>query len=185
MAKIHKNMIVRGLKGMLGDQMVFKTDKAGRPIVCNKPVFAEDRVFTPAQRAQQERFRAARAYARQAKDLEIYKAKAAGTPQTPSNVAMMDWFHPPEILEIDLPVWTGQPGQMIRIRAVDDVMVRQVCVVIMDESGEIRENGEGVRGEGDWWVYRTTMPVPESGKVLVRAEDLPGHITERTKKPER
>lgn len=191
MAKVHKNVMVRGLKGKFGEQMVLKTDKAGRTIVCNKPVFAEDRVFTPAQQAQQERFRAARAYAKQAKGLEIYQAKAAGTPQTPSNVAMTDWFHRPEIVEIDLSSWMGQRGQVIRVRAVDDVMVKKVEVVILDETGEIREKGEGVReegdretgvrGEGDWWAYCTTTPATKGSKVLVRAEDLPGHAVERVK----
>ncbi len=92
MAKVQNNVMVRGLRGLFGDQMVLKTDKAGRTIVSNKPVFRADRVFTPAQRAQQERFRAARVYARSVKHPEIYQAKAAGTPQTPSNIAMSDWF---------------------------------------------------------------------------------------------
>ena len=36
---------------------------------------------------------------------------------SPSNIAMADWFHPPEIKEIDLSAWTGQAGQSIRIQA--------------------------------------------------------------------
>jgi hypothetical protein len=95
MAKVQNNVIVRGMTGLFGDQLVLKQDKAGRTILSNRPHFDENRVFTPAQRAQQERFRAARAYAREAKNLEVYQAKAAGTPQTPSNVPMTDWFHPP------------------------------------------------------------------------------------------
>jgi hypothetical protein len=157
---------------------VLKRDKAGRTILSNRPHFRADRVFTPAQRAQQARFRAARAYAREAKDLDVYQAKAAGTSHTPSNIAMMDWFHPPEILEIDLANWTGQAGQVIRIRAVDDVQVRQVSVAILDESNAELEQGLATLNGGNW-MYWTTVAATRRAKVLVRAEDLPGHVTEK------
>jgi hypothetical protein len=111
MAKVRNNVVVRGLSGSFGDQMVIKIDKAGRTIVSNKPEFDENRVFTPAQQAQQERFREARAYANGAKDQEVYVKKAEGTPMHPSNVALADWFHAPEIKEIDLSEWTGLAGQ--------------------------------------------------------------------------
>ena len=181
MARVSDNVMVRGLRGLFGDQIVIRIDKAGRTIVSTKPEFDEDRVFTPAQRAQQERFRAARAYARGAKNLEVYQAKAQGTPQTPSNIAMTDWFHPPEIREIDLSAWTGESGQLIGICAMDDVQVTQVRVAIMSESGVVLEQGaasdDTVAG---WWTYRTTTSVTGNIKVLVSAEDLPGHITQRT-----
>ncbi len=179
MAKVHNNVLARGVSGLLGDQLVLKRDKAGRTILSNRPHFSENRVFTPAQRAQQERFRAARVYAREAKNLEVYQAKAAGTPQTPSNVAMTDWFHLPEIREVDLSNWTGQAGQLIRVRAVDDVQVRQVSVVILDESDAVLEQGPATAEDGDRWVYRTTVTASAPTKVVVKAEDLPGHITER------
>ena len=181
MAKADRNVMMRGLQGSVGEQVVLKADKAGRTIVSNKPVFREDWVFTAAQCAQQRRFRAARAYARGAKHLAIYQARAEGTPQTPSNVAMTDWFHPPEIREIDLSEWRERAGGVIRVRAVDDVMVKQVWVTILDEAGEVVEEGEGVRGEGDWWAYHAAVPAAGNLKVLVRADDLPGHQTEIVK----
>jgi hypothetical protein len=178
MAKVQNNVMARGVVGLFGDQLVLKRDKAGRTILSNRPHFRADRVFTPAQRTQQERFREARAYARETKNLEVYQTKAAGTPQTPSNVAMTDWFHPPEIREIDLSNWTGQAGQTIRIRAVDDVQVKQVSVAILDESGAVLEQGLAAPEEGDWWTYRTTTDETGYPRVQVCAEDLPGHVTE-------
>lgn len=179
MAKVKNNVIARGIVGLVGDQLVLKRDKAGRTILSNRPHFSEDRVFTPAQQAQQERFRAARAYAREAKHLEVYQAKAAGTPYTPSNVAMTDWFHAPEIREIDLAGWTGQAGQGIRIWAVDDVQVKQVSVEILDESGAVLEQGLAAPEDGECWIYRTIADATGLASVRVRAEDLPGHVTER------
>ncbi len=63
-------------------------------------------------------------------------------------------------------------GGCIRIRATDNVMVASVKVIILDEEGEVRERGEGVKGKDDWWEY---MPGAE-GKVVVEARDLAGNM---------
>jgi hypothetical protein len=150
--------------------------------VSNKPEFDENRVFTPAQQAQQERFREAAAYAKDAKDLAVYAVKAEGTPMHPYNVAMADWLHPPEIKEIDLSDWTGQAGQYIRILAMDDVQVAQVSVVITDEQDAVLEQGAAIKDDASpWWIYTTKANMSGNPKVLVAAEDLPGHSTEMMK----
>ena len=51
---------------MLGDQLVFKKDKAGRTVISYKPNFDENRMFSPAQQTQQEAFREAIAYGKSA-----------------------------------------------------------------------------------------------------------------------
>ncbi len=182
MAKVRNNVVVRGLSGSFGDQMVIKIDKAGRTIISNKPEFDENRTFTPAQQAQHERFSEARAYAKNAKDLEVYAQKAEGTPQSPTNIAMADWFHAPEIKEIDLSAWTGLAGQTIRIRAMDDVKVTEVTVVITNEADAVMEEGTAVEGENAWWTYTTHEDLDGMvPKVLVSVKDLPGHITQMTK----
>jgi len=183
MAKVRNNVIVRGLSGSFGDQLVMKIDKAGRTIVSNKPGFDENRVFTPSQKAQQEKFREASVYARDAKDLPVYATKAEGTPMNPYNVALADWFHAPEIKEIDLSDWTGQSGQVIRIQALDDVQVKQVGVVITDENDAVLEQGAATKAEGGWWTYQTHAAAIGNPKVLVAAEDLPGHIAQMVKSP--
>jgi hypothetical protein len=94
---------------------------------------------------------------------------------------MADWFHPPEIKEINLSEWNGQVGQLIRVQALDDVQVQKVSVVITDESDVVLEQGLADPEDGGWWVYRTTTSSSGNPKVLVAAEDLPGHVTEMTK----
>ncbi len=181
MAKVRNNVIVRGLSGSFGDQMVIKIDKAGRTIISNKPEFDENRQFTPAQQAQHEKFREARAYAKDAKNLDVYVAKAEGTPMSSSNVAMADWFHAPEIKEINLSAWTGEIGQVIWVQALDDVEVQQVSVVITDENDVVLEQGLAGKEDGSWWTYKTTATASGNQKILVAARDLPGHITQMTK----
>ena len=75
MAKVRNNVVMRGLSGSFGDQMVITIDKAGRTIVSNKPEFDPNRIFTPEQITQQKTFREAAAYA---KGQPEYIAKADG-----------------------------------------------------------------------------------------------------------
>ncbi len=182
MAKVRNNMMVRNLSGAVGEQFVIRKDKAGRTIVSNMPDFDENRPFSEAQLAQQDAFKRAAAYGKAAKGQAVYVAKAAGTPMHPSNVAMADFLHKPEIKEIDLSGWNGQAGQTIRIEAEDDVQVKQVTVVITDEAGTVLEQGAAVAaGDGLWWNYTTTKAASGTPKVVVSAEDLPGHIGKMTK----
>ena len=69
MAKVRNNVVMRGLSGSFGDQMVIKIDKAGRTIVSNKPEFDPNRQFTPQQLDHQEAFREAANYAKVAKEI--------------------------------------------------------------------------------------------------------------------
>jgi hypothetical protein len=181
MAKVRNNMLVRGLSGAVGEQFVIRKDKAGRTIVGNMPEFDENREFSEAQVAHQEDFKEAAAYGKGAKGQDVYVAKAEGTPMTPYNVAVADWFHEPEIKDIDLSGWNGQAGQTIRIEAVDDVQVKQVTVVITDETGTVLEQGAAVQADSLWWTYTTTKAASGTPKVIASAQDLPGHIAQMTK----
>lgn len=180
MAKVRNNVVIRGLSGSFGDQMVIRIDKAGRTIVSNKPEFDENRQFTAQQLAHQAAFRDASEYAMSAKGQEEYAAKAEGTPMSPYNVAMADWFHAPEVTDVDLGAWTGQAGQKIHIQAADDVKVTQVTVVITDESDVVLEQGSAEQSAIGGWEYITTATASGSPKVIVSVQDLPGHIAKMT-----
>ena len=180
MAKVRNNIIIQGLSGSLGDQLVIKQDKAGRTIVSVSPSLDPNRTFSEAQLERQDKFREASAYAKDAKGEEVYVERAKGTPQTPSNVAMADWFHAPEIVEIDASAWNGAAGEVIRVKAVDDVQVTQVNVVITDGAGVVAEQGQAVDAGALWWHYTTTATAPSGAKIVATARDLPGHIAEMT-----
>jgi hypothetical protein len=93
---------------------------------------------------------------------------------------MADWFHAPEIADIDLGGWTGKAGEAIRVKAIDDVQVKEVKVVITDEQDTVIEQGVASNG-GEWWTYVATAAANGSAKVLVSATDLPGHVAQMTK----
>ena len=178
MAKVRNNIVMKGLSGSLGDQLVFKQDKAGRTIVSVKPSFDPNHTFTDAQKQVQENFRDATTYAKSAKTQEEYVDKANKTAHSAYNVAVADWFHAPEIKEIDVTAWHGTAGEIIRVQAVDDVKVTQVMVVITDGAGTVLEQGAAEPAEGAWWNYTATVTDPSASRIVVTARDLPGHIAE-------
>src|SRR5689334_22680233 len=101
MAKVHKNVVIEGLSGKLGDQLVFRRLRDGRTIVCAKPDFS-NRALSVDQVAHHKKFREAAAYARQAARTEpLYAQLAAGTMKTAYNIALADFFHPPVIERIE------------------------------------------------------------------------------------
>jgi hypothetical protein len=169
---------MQGVKGTLGDQLIFKKDKAGRTIISVMPTFDEDRMFSMAQQAQHQAFREATAYAKDQTNNPIYLAKAEGTPLNAYNVAVADWFNRPEILEIDLKGWSGEAGQVIRMRVQDDVLVKHVAVAIADEADNVLEQGPAVEVGALWWEYTTTATASGNARVMVVALDTPGHTTE-------
>jgi hypothetical protein len=183
MAKVRLNALLESIRGQIGEDLVLKRGRDGQIILSRKPTFPEDREFSPAQRAHQARFRAAAAYAKAAARQEpIYAELARKRRQTAYNVALSDWFHPPKIVVVDRTGWTGQAGQEIRVLAEDDVAVRRVEVEILAGNQRL-EAGEARPERGPWWVYRTTADCPPVGvRLVVRAEDLPGHVAEVAEK---
>ena len=151
--------------------------------VSPKPAKIEMRPFvkrfhiTEAQRAQQERFQEATAYAKDAARTEpIYAEKAEGMAKSAYNVAVADWFHSPEVREIDLSGYTGEAGETVRAKVADDMKMERVNVLIATEGGTVVEQGEMSREWGLWYTYTTTANCPPGpAKVVVTGLDLPGH----------
>ncbi|HSA99905.1 MAG TPA: hypothetical protein VLE49_04590 [Anaerolineales bacterium] len=169
MAKAKRNMVVRGISGTVGKDLVFRQMRDGSTIVSGKPDFSH-RVFSHGQLTHQSRFQQAAAYARAAaKTNPIYTELAQGTTKTAYNIALSDWFNPPVIHESKC-----QNGHIL-VNATDNVLVTRVLVTILDEEGEIREKGEGIRAEGDWWEYVSAR----EGRVRVEAWDLAGNVARR------
>jgi hypothetical protein len=176
MAEAKLSFPIEELSGLLGGQLVFKRDRAGRTIVSRKPNF-ENRVFSAEQKQHQSRFQQAAAYAKTAaKTQPIYAELAAQTIKSAYNVAVGDWFNPPAVSQIDLSAYTGQAGQTIRARVTDDVRVSRVGLVIFSGEEAVVEQGEMAAEEGDGYSYTTIAGCPAGeARVVVTGVDLPGH----------
>jgi len=166
MAKVRNNPVVRGINGSLGN-LVFRQMPDGSTYISGKHDFSR-RKLSQGQQDHHSRFQRAVMYARDAaKSQPIYAQLAAGTILSPYNIALSDWFHPPVIHEVKC-----EEGRIL-VNATDNVLVVRVFVTILNEEGEIREKGEGLRGEGDWWEYGSAT----EGRVRVEARDLAGNVT--------
>jgi hypothetical protein len=165
MAKVRANVLVRGLSGAVGGQVVLRHMRDGSTVVADMPDFS-NRKFSQKQKDHQSRFQRAAAYAKDAAQrYPIYAELAAGTLKNAYNVALSDWVHPPVIHKIE------RSEGYIRILASDNVMVTKVQVTILDQEGNVVEKGEGVRGEGDLWEYASCA----QGQVMAEAWDLAGN----------
>ena len=178
MAKSLNNIVMHGASGKLGNQIVFRQGKGGQTIIAVKP--AAGRTFTPTQLTHQEAFRYAIAYAKSAKDETAYITKAQGTTMSAFNAAVADWFTKPQVLEIDASNWTGEAGEIIRIKAQDDTSVTQVRVVIHAASGTTLEMGNAVQADGLWWQYTTQAQTAgdPNPRITATVQDLPGNTHE-------
>jgi hypothetical protein len=167
MAKVKKNMMLKGLSGSIGPDHYARVTKNGKTIISHKPDFG-NRQFSEAQLNHQSGMKTAAAYAKVAsKDNPIYTKKAAGTSKNAYNLALKDWFKAPEIDSMD---W--QNG-LIRVSATDNVQVTKVVITVLDHDGQSLEQGEAELVMGVWWDYRAV----NKGRIQVEAWDFAGNVT--------
>lgn len=180
MAKIKNNIVIHGLSGMLGKQVVVRRQRNGGYILSAAPHHGERKV-SEAERAHRERFRQAILYAKGAKEAPEYAEPAKARGQSSFNVAVADFLHPPEIQNIDLSSYKGGTGETIAITATDDVLVKTVGVLIAADDGALVEKGSAVRSttNPNQWLYKTTTTAPSASvKIVVDVADLAGQVAE-------
>jgi len=176
MAKVNGNVAMSNLQGAIGRELVIKRDKFGNTIVAAHPRINPNRVPSAAQLAHQLAFRSAVNYGHAMKADPVYLNKALGTPHSPFNLAVADWFKPPQVVNIDLGGYTGLAGQVIHVKAQANVLVTAVTIVITNADGSTLEQGPATSTDSLSWAYTTkSAAVGAHPKVQATAWDLPGH----------
>jgi hypothetical protein len=166
MAKAARNILVRGIRGSLGN-FVFRQMRDGSTWISVTPDFSR-RKFSKGQKDHQSRFKEAAAYARHASKIHpIYAELTKGTTKNAYNIALSDWFNPPVVHRIE------RKAGRIRVEASDNVMVTKVLVNILDEEGKVLEKGEALHKnpKTKWWEYATDT----DGQIVAEAWDLAGN----------
>ncbi len=179
MAKQTNNVVTHGLSGKIGDLLIFRQWN-GKTIVSSVP--RQPKTVSDKQKQQRERFQNAVLYAQSAVAAEGLKEQyAAGAQKGKSafNIAVADFLTAPDIRQIDLSEYTGQPGGKIHITISDDFAVTTVSVSITNADGTLVEKGEALRGLGNLWTYTATQENQslEGDKIEIIASDLPGNQT--------
>ena len=187
MSEVDLNETVNGYRGSIG-RLVFKRYK-GRTIVGRKP--RVDKPPTAAQIAHRERFKEAAAFGKSvAADpalLEFYTPIALERNISVHALAMGDFMKLPSIKPLRLSKYKGQIGDVIEIRAVDDIGLADLNVEICAQDGTLIERGKAVEiGEGSGkWIYTATAQVALGSGIFVEVEgvDHAGNEVKRTENP--
>ena len=182
MSKVIGNSVVKGAKGLFGDDIVFK--KVRGKMVMAKPAAPRDkREMSDKQKAHAKRFLKATRFANRmlanpATEAE-YENGITGSKYTARLVAMSDYFNAPEVDSINVDQYFGNPGDRIVIDATDDFKVTALKVTITDSTGTVIEQGDAGpdADEDPLWVYAATKAntsIPGS-TILAVAYDKPGN----------
>lgn len=179
MANVYRNQFANGWNGDSGDPFVVHKTGSGKIIVAGKPMFDHNLTYTERQTMHQAAVRDSALYASFAENQEAYIRRAEEMGTTAYALAVADWYGAPKLLEINVDRWTGKVGEVIRVKARDNVMVASVRLVIRDAQGDILEMGEAVPSEAGsaWWNYITQsrIPITPFPSVQAIALDLPGN----------
>jgi hypothetical protein len=141
MSDVELNETINGYRGSIG-KLVFKKYK-GRTIVGRKGKISKPP--TEGQLAQRAEFKEASAFAKTVKAnptlLAFYEPIARQRDVTLRVVAMGDYLSKPTIKPLDLSNYKGQIGDVIEIRATDDLGLADLNVKIVAQDGTPIESG--------------------------------------------
>ncbi len=87
-------------------------------------------------------------YAKGAQGVAEYHDAAQARGVSAFNVATADFLHPPEVQKVDVSGYHGAIDETIHITAVDDVKVKTVGVMIVNDDGTLVEKGTAVAAMG-------------------------------------
>jgi hypothetical protein len=174
MSEVELNPTVDGYRGSIG-RLVFKRYK-GRTIVGKKPVRTKEP--GPAELARQEHFKEAVAYAKSvladptARD--FYKPIALQREISIFALAVGDFLKVPVIKPLNLTEYKGQVGDIIQIRAVDDVGLADLDLKIVAQDGTFIEQGKAVEigAASGKWIYTATASVALGSDVFIEVEGI-------------
>ena len=181
MAQINDNLLVRGARGNVGKQFVYKKRGEGTHIA-KMPSINKDQEVTPNQVKVRELFAEAALYAKGAitsPDLKKEYEKKATPGTSAYNMAFRDFLKPPVVKSINAVAYRGQEEAEIVIKAKDDFRVVDVLVEIHTSAGVLVETGIAMldpidRGK---WIYLTklTNTTYANGTITATAYDIPGN----------
>jgi len=181
MANVNENLLVRGARGNVGKQFVFRKH-GDNTTIARMPSVNKDAVPTAKQAANRELFAQAAAYAQgvmSSADLKKEYDKKTTPGRTAFNVAFRDYLKAPVVKQIDVSNYKGTVGSVIVVNAKDDFRVAMVKVSIHSSAGILIEEGNAILDpvKRRLWNYVATQnnAAPAGSVITATATDLPGN----------
>jgi hypothetical protein len=184
MARSNNNILTKGLSGMVGKQIVFRTWN-GKTFISVAP--KKPKKQSAVQKENRSKFKRATIYAKNMMKDAIKKAEykdIAKKLQLPNayTAAITDYMRNPQIEALDLASYSGMADEEIKVTASKKGFEIQVVeVTVVDQNGEAIEEGKAEKGSGNEWIYKTTHNIEDKKlvKFLIRARDKAGNMRER------
>ncbi|WP_052273454.1 hypothetical protein [Flavihumibacter solisilvae] len=181
MAKVTKNLLVKGASGKLGDQFVYK-QRGDDTFITRLPEVDKDAEPTENQVRVRDRFGEASLFAQGANanpELKAEYERNLPSGKTAFNAAFRDYLKAPVVISIDVSKYAGLPGSPIVVKAKDDFRIAEVSISIRTATGELVEVGNAVLNpiNRNKWTYTTVEdnPAYAGGSVSATARDIPGN----------
>lgn len=184
MAIVKKNLVTKGLSGMIGGTLVFRT-VGDNTIVSSAP--SPSGPPSDAQKEQRERFQQAVIYAKGSMADPVTKAEyqeaVQGKGQANAyNIAVADFFNAPNIVDVDFTNYKGKVKDTINIKVTDDFKVERVTLAIHNPDGSLVEETEAVQqSSGIDWLFTAKVANADlkGDKITIKAYDMPGNETQK------
>lgn len=182
MANINANLLVRGARGNVGKQFVYRKH-GNSTFIAKMPSSNPNAEGSEAQLEKREVFGAAAMYANGAiKDADLKKAyqKKAPAGKSAFNMAMRDYLKAPVVKKVNTSSYNGTPGSAIVVYAKDDFRVVAVKVSIyVTSTNQLLEEGNAILDPIHLaqWIYTATQAhaTLEDLTIIATATDLPGN----------
>jgi hypothetical protein len=181
MANINENLLVRGARGNVGKQFVYRKHGKNTHIV-RMPAINKNAVATADQIERRELFASAVLYAQGAvasADLKKEYQKKASPGKSAYNMAFRDYLKAPVVKKINAANYNGTPGSTIVVHAKDDFRVAEVKVRIFNAEGVLLEEGNAVLNpvKLEQWIYTATQSNASLAGSMISATaiDVPGN----------
>jgi len=181
MARISHNLVVQGMSGGLEKKLLLK--HYGNITIATAFPDRSKVKLSVRQKEENGHFRAAMAYARSQMADPVAKAEYQGIAkglQRAHNMAIADFYHPPQIKSIDYAKCKGRINDPISIVGSDILKIVKVTVEMIDNSGRSLETGDAQQISRWKWEYRLTGNYSSVEQLIVKVTvwDKPGNKTD-------
>jgi hypothetical protein len=185
MARSKNNVLTKGLSGMVGKQIVFRSWN-GKTFISVAP--KKPKKQSPVQKENRTKFKRATMYAKSMMKDPVKKAEYKEIAKklqlpNPYTAAITDYMRNPEIEALDIANYSGKAGEDIKVTAnKKGFKIREVEVIVVDKNGEVIEKGKTEKGVDNEWIYKTSNNIEgkETVRFLISVRDSAGNIRERT-----